>query len=195
MVIPIKAFDRAKERLADVLDGPARAALARSMAERVLEAASPVPVVVVCDDDDVAAWARDGGAAVLWTPGLGLNGAVTAAVQRLNVAGVDRAIVAHADLPFASDLRGFADIDPRGRGAGPRPSATTGPTSCRCRPEPASALRTGRPRSHAHLAETERCGLTPLVIRAAHLAWDVDEPDDLHPPAQLGSLPLSGLIL
>ena len=54
VLVPVKAFAAAKGRLAGVLDGPGRAALARSMAEVVVAAAAPLPVVVVCDDDDVA---------------------------------------------------------------------------------------------------------------------------------------------
>ena len=44
-------------RLAPVLGPKARAALAREMAEHVLKAARPLPVVVVCDDEEVAEWA------------------------------------------------------------------------------------------------------------------------------------------
>ena len=62
VLVPVKAFGRAKVRLADVLDGPARAALAREMADRVLTAAAPFPAAVVCDDDEVAAWAEGRGA-------------------------------------------------------------------------------------------------------------------------------------
>src|SRR5690349_17391498 len=101
LVVPIKAFARAKARLADVLDEEARAALARRMAERVLAAAGALPVTIACDDDEVAAWAVEHGASVAWTPGTDLNGAVTLAVASLDV---DRVVVAHADLPHARDL-------------------------------------------------------------------------------------------
>ena len=49
VLVPVKAFGRAKLRLAEVLDGPARARLAREMADRVLSAATGHPVAVVCD--------------------------------------------------------------------------------------------------------------------------------------------------
>ena len=70
-----------------MLDRPARAALARSMAERVLAAAGSLPVTVACDDDEVAAWAAAAGASVAWTPGVGLNGAVTIGVKALAAGG------------------------------------------------------------------------------------------------------------
>src|SRR3546814_7395936 len=79
------------------------------MAARVLRAAGTLPTSVVCDDDEVAAWAQRHGAEVIWTPGLGLNGAVDAAVEQLAAGGVHQVIAAHADLPLATDLAWLAD--------------------------------------------------------------------------------------
>ena len=53
VLVPVKAFAPAKLRLADALDPPARVALATAMATTVLRAAGPLPVTVVCDDDEV----------------------------------------------------------------------------------------------------------------------------------------------
>src|SRR5262245_45394114 len=76
VLVPVKAFGEAKVRLAPALDAPARAALARRMAEQVLRAACGLPAAVVCDDPEVAAWAGDNGARVIDERGRGLNGAV-----------------------------------------------------------------------------------------------------------------------
>jgi len=65
------------------------------MATRVLAAAKSLPTSVVCDDVDVAAWAEAHSASVIWRPGLGLNGAVTDAVEeirRITGSGVDYAL-------------------------------------------------------------------------------------------------------
>ena len=43
----------------------------------------PLPVYVVCDDDEVARWASAEGAEVLWSPERGLNGAVDDGVNAL----------------------------------------------------------------------------------------------------------------
>ena len=72
VLVPVKAFDRAKVRLAPALAPRERERLARVMAEHVLAAAAPLPVAVVCDDADVAAWARAKDARVVWSPGAGL---------------------------------------------------------------------------------------------------------------------------
>jgi 2-phospho-L-lactate guanylyltransferase len=78
VLLPVKAFELAKLRLAPALDQAARAALARAMASNVVRAAGALPVSVVCDDDGVAAWAVEVGATVIWRPGRGLNAAVAA---------------------------------------------------------------------------------------------------------------------
>lgn len=191
VVVPVKAFDRAKVRLAPALDPPGRAALARAMAERVLHAAAPLAVAVVCEDDEVADWARSHGAAVVWTPGTGLDGAVAAAVDRLAAAGVGRAVVAHADLPFARDLAELAEAGPeevvlvpdRRRDGTNVASVPTG-SGFRFAYGPGSFER--------HAAEARTRGLTLRVVEVEHLGWDVDEPDDLAAPAHLGALPAPG---
>ena len=57
------------------------------------------------DDAEVAAWASDLGADVVAVGRPGLNVAVSVAVDRLAEAGVERAVVAHADLALARTLR------------------------------------------------------------------------------------------
>ena len=104
VLVPVKGFRHAKVRLAPALGADERAALARRMADGVVAAARPLPVFIVCDDDEVAAWATAAGAEVLWRPGRGLNGAVADGVAALAAIGVDRVVVAHADLPLAADL-------------------------------------------------------------------------------------------
>ena len=52
-VIPIRAFALGKARLAASLDRAERAALGRRLAEQVVHAAAPLPVVVVSSDPDV----------------------------------------------------------------------------------------------------------------------------------------------
>ena len=111
VLVPVKAFDQAKHRLAPALDAHQRADLARSMATNVVTVAAPLPVWVVCDDDEVADWAAGTGATVLWRPGRGLNAAVADGVDHLAGLAFDQVIVAHADLPHAVDLAWVADFD------------------------------------------------------------------------------------
>jgi 2-phospho-L-lactate guanylyltransferase len=59
VVIPVKAFHQAKERLSDLLTPAERIVLAKYCADRVINAARDFDIFVVCDDPDVAQWARD----------------------------------------------------------------------------------------------------------------------------------------
>ncbi|MEA2827687.1 MAG: 2-phospho-L-lactate/phosphoenolpyruvate guanylyltransferase [Actinomycetota bacterium] len=176
VLLPVKSFDEAKRRLAPALAPAERARLARAMATSVVASASPLPTAVVCDDADVAAWARDLGALVVWEPERGLNRAVEAGVERLGKAGAGRVIVAHADLPLARDLVWV------GRFAGVTlvPDRSGGGTNAICVPTGAGFTFSYGPGSFArHGAEAHRLGLALRVVREPSLAADVDVPADL----------------
>jgi 2-phospho-L-lactate guanylyltransferase len=175
VLVPIRSFDDAKSRLADVLDGTAREALARSMAATVLAAAGQLPVFVVTDDDKVAGWAGVNGAGVIAPAVQGLNESVQAAVETRRVAGDSRVIVAHADLPLAVDLgvvagRGVA-IAPDRHGDGS--NVVSVPTDV------GFTFRYGPGSYEAHRREAARCRLPVTVIHDPGLSLDVDHPEDL----------------
>jgi 2-phospho-L-lactate guanylyltransferase len=181
VVVPVKAFSRAKARLAEVRTAAERAELARSMATTVVGAAGALPVVVVCDDDSVRAWAEGLGVEVLWTPGLGLNGAVEAGVDHLAERGVARAVVAHADLPLAEDLTVVlgpegVTIVPDRHGDGT--NVISVPTGAGFR------FAYGAGSCAQHAAEAERLGLPVRLLRDEALGWDVDRPEDLQLPCR-----------
>ncbi len=176
MLVPVKAFRAAKVRLAPALDPAERAELVRSMGARVVAAAHPLPVAVVCDDEEVRAWAGEVGATVLWHPGRGLNGAVEAGVRDLAGAGYDQVVVAHADLPLATDLGWLAAYDgvtlvPDRRGDGTNAACIPARSGFRFAYGPGSSQRHGR--------EARRLGLGLRLVRDRSLAWDVDLPGDL----------------
>jgi 2-phospho-L-lactate/phosphoenolpyruvate guanylyltransferase len=148
------------------------------MADRVLSAAAPLPVAVVCEDPDVAQWARSRGALVVWEPGRGLNGAVEAGVDRLRASGAVQVTVAHADLPRATDLARV----------GAAPGVTLVPdrygngTNVLAVPADAGFQFSYGPGSFArHRAEAARLGLATRVLDLPDLAWDIDEPGDVVP--------------
>lgn len=179
VLVPVKAFSRAKERLAPCLDQPARAALARAMASRVVAAAAPLPVAVVCDDAEVAAWAVDHGARVVWAPGRGLDGAVVEGVAQLGALGIERVVVAHADLPLAAGLAPLAE----GTGITLVPDRSEDGTNVAV-VGTASGFRFsyGPGSFRRHRSEAARLGLPLLVVRPSELTWDVDHPGDLDFP-------------
>ncbi len=179
VLIPVKAFSAAKGRLTEVLDGPERSALAHESATRVVGAAAPLPVFVVCDDDGVAGWARSLGASVVWRSVPGLNAAVQAGVAHLATAGFARAIVAHADLPLATDLSVVLGADgvcvvPDRHGDGTNVCSLPTRAGFRFAYGPGSLRR--------HRVETHRIGLPWHELVIEELGWDIDVPADLDLP-------------
>jgi 2-phospho-L-lactate guanylyltransferase len=184
VLLPVKAFRHAKARLAPALDPRRRAELAREMAGQVVRAAGSLPVAVVCDDDEVSAWAATLGAEVIWRPGRGLNAAVADGVDELASLGYDRVIVAHADLPHALDLTWVADFDgvtlvPDRRDDGTNVAAVPARSGFTFAYGPGSFER--------HQREAERLGIALRVERERRLGWDVDTPDDLVQPDWLAA--------
>jgi 2-phospho-L-lactate guanylyltransferase len=176
VLIPVKSFADAKRRLSTALTDDERLALVHDMADRVVAAAAPLPVAIVCDDTAVADWARARGVLVVWEPGRGLNGAVEAGVQRLAGMGVEEVTVAHGDLPMASglgDLEDFAGITlvPDHRDDGTNVIRLPVRSGFRFSYGPGSFER--------HLSECRRLGVPARVLRIPDLSFDVDWPADL----------------
>lgn len=180
VVVPVKDFAQAKVRLAARLDATQRADLAREMAAIVLRAAAPLPAMVVCDDEEVRAWAHEQGAEVIWTPGLGLNGAVQAGVAELAARGVRTAVVAHSDLPLATSLEWVGATD----GITLVPDRRLDGTNVLAVPAAAGfRFAYGAGSFDRHRVEGLRLGLAVRIVRDHRLGWDVDHPGDLVLPA------------
>lgn len=176
VLVPVKAFSDAKLRLAPALSPGRRARLARAMATKVVESAAGLPVAVVCDDQEVARWARDLGALVIWEPGQGLNGAVQHGVARLAGDGAEAVVVAAGDLPLATDLRWVFEFD----GITIVPDRHGDGTNVICVPAGCGFTFSYGPGSFKrHVDEAIKTGSPLRVIEDTPLAWDVDVPDDL----------------
>jgi 2-phospho-L-lactate/phosphoenolpyruvate guanylyltransferase len=176
VLVPVKAFHRAKLRLAPALSPERRQELARSMATQVVHSAGRLPVAVVCDDEGVAEWARSLEATVIWEPGRGLNGAVQEGVRQLREWGVTMVVVAAGDLPLATDLGWVADFGgitlvPDRRGDGTNVIGV--PASCDF------TFSYGPGSFDRHLEHSRHLDVEVRVVRSPTLAWDVDTPEDL----------------
>lgn len=180
VVVPIRAFTMGKARLAPALDARARAELAEEMADRVLDAARPLPTVIVSSAPEVRAWCADHGLDRIDDPG-SLDAAAAQGAAWCAGHGLERAIVAHADLPRATAgglLRFAADgadrivsIVPCHRSDGTPVLAV--PTDVRF----AFSYGPGSFRRHVESAGAARCGVR--IIRDPAFAFDVDLPQDL----------------
>ncbi len=186
MLVPVKSFADAKQRLRSALPDDLRRALAQRCAETVLSAAGDLAVWVVCDDDDVERWARSNGASVIRTAAPGLNPAITDGVAQLSERGAGAVVVAHGDLPLADDLGSVV--------AGPAyptdvvtlvPDLAFDGTNVLVLPRSAAegfVFRYGRGSFLAHVGEALRHGHPVRVLRNIRLAHDIDTPDDLDRP-------------
>lgn len=176
VLVPVKSFAKAKLRLAGALDPGERRRLAEDLANRVLDAAAGMATFVACDDAAVAGWATSRGVEVLWTPGLGLSGAVASGVQALAARGFDLAVVSHADLPLIRTLSGIGE-----EGAVTLvPDRRLDGTNVACVPTSSGFEFSYGPGSFSrHAAEARRLGLPLRVVRDPRLASDLDLPDDL----------------
>jgi len=167
-----------KARLAAVLSERERAALARSMAERVVNAAGTHPVVIVSSATEVVAWALDRGCDVVADPG-SLDAAAAAgrgwAIER----GLARYAVVHADLPLARSLDAVV-------GDGNAPVAVIVPDH-RDDGNPVLSLPTNVPFTFAygpdsaarHAEDARRRALTVRIVRDPALGFDIDVAADL----------------
>jgi 2-phospho-L-lactate/phosphoenolpyruvate guanylyltransferase len=176
VLVPVKSFSSAKQRLMPALTNADREALARSMAAHVLAAAAPLPVCVACDDSEVAAFAEIHGARVSWTPGLGLNGAVEASVTLLAGIGAEFVTVVHADLPTAHGIGALEHFE--GVTIAPDRKAT-GTNLLRLPTSSPFTMQFGRGSYQRHLLECAARHLRTRVLNRDDLAFDVDDPADL----------------
>jgi 2-phospho-L-lactate/phosphoenolpyruvate guanylyltransferase len=176
VLVPVKAFHQAKRRLGRTLADPDRVGLVRKMATHVVSACEPLPVAVVCDDEEVARWAAALGATVLWEPGQGLNGAVRAGVARLAAGGAQWVTVAHGDLPRA---RGLGTLPPFDGVTLAPDRRDDGTNVLRLPAGPDFRFAYGPGSFRAHRAEANRLGLPVRILRDPDLAYDVDWPADV----------------
>ncbi len=176
VLIALRSLSGGKGRLADALGLEERNHLIRSMARNVITAAHDLDVLVVHDDPEVEIWAKGLGAETLRQRQPGLNVAITEGRDHLYRQGVDRVIVAHADLPQATDLR----IMCTGRDIVIAPDRHLDGTNVLAVPTAADFEFAYGPGSFdRHVAMARQLGIEPHIVSDPGLAWDVDTPSDL----------------
>lgn len=188
VLIPIKAFRSAKGRLEASLSPRDRADLARRLAAGVIAAAAPWPVVVVCDDDEVATFAAAHGCTVVRVPARGLNAAVRDAIDEMDLDGRSHVVVVHGDLALPRSLHELSldrevVVVPDRRRSGTNVLALSPSIARRF------TFAYGPASFDAHLAEAIRLGVPATVVDDHALGLDVDEPDDLDEVRRVGILP------
>lgn len=175
-LVPIKDFRAAKGRLRTELGDEATSDLARTLADTVLSALRPLPVLVVTDDEEVAEFARERGAMVHLQQRDGLNAAVAEGYLSLTDAA-ERVVIVHSDLAHPEGLGDFVyedgitiwtDVDREG-------------TNVMCLPTGlAFTFSYGEGSAPRHRAHSRELGFEPQWITDSPWAVDIDEPRNLH---------------
>ena len=182
VLVPAKAFERAKTRLESELGQAGRVRLAEQMLSHVLEVLGEAPsvedVTVATDSERVAALARQAGAEVVFDQDAeGLGAVVDAGLRQLRGPA---ALVLMADLPT---LR-VAEVEKllARRREAPlviAPDRHRHNTNALVLPLPAEPTRFGQPKSfELHLADARSRGVSVALHDSPGLALDLDDASD-----------------
>ena len=186
VVVLIKDFDSAKQRLSPALGAKSRRALARNNARLAARAAAAGDhVLIVTGADEVADMARAWGAEVLLEPREeGQNVAARRGIDRAKAAGADAVLLLSSDLPLVSEdaIRDMLQAASRL----PSPVAVAAPAIGRggtnalyLRPPDAIGLHFGDESLPQFRADAEQRGVKFALFESDALALDLDEPADL----------------
>ena len=179
VVIPIKAFEQAKDRLSSVLSAEQRILLARATALGVLESVRGASVFVVCDNPEVSQWATSHGATVVHQSQPGLNAAVQEGISAAHQ--FERVMIVHSDLPLPSRLRELLGSGVASNTVTIVPDRHRDGTNVLIIPSGVGfTCHYGAKSFEAHTAEATKLGLPLQIVEDDELALDIDTPDDLN---------------
>ena len=193
ILIPVKNSSSAKQRLASLLDQPARTALAQAMLRDVLSALDAwsrnSAVAVVTSDPYAVELARGYDFEVIADPGNpGETGAIEMATRICVERGIESTLVIPADIPLIQpwELDQIMKHAPQ-EGSLLVPAADgRGTNAAFRRPANLFPLRFGNDSFKPHHAAAQATGKPCIVLNLPGIAVDVDNPSDLQ---QLISLP------
>lgn len=191
ILLPLKEFAAAKQRLAGVLSAAERAQLFEAMIEdalQVLTQHSAIQKIAICSRDQAARWlANYYGVEFIdetqW-PVRDLNTAVNTAARELFARGENDVLIVHGDLPLlsATDISGFLQV----HSAHNAPAVTiapdrrgTGTNLMAWRALPNFVTRYGENSFSQHCAHAREFNIEPTICDLPGARCDIDNPDDL----------------
>ena len=186
VVVLVKDFDSAKQRLGPALDPPQRRALARRNASRAIRAAGAADRrLVVAGSDEAAALATELGAEVLVEPRQeGQNVAAQRGLARATENGADAVLLLSSDLPLVTKksvrdlLREASRLAPPVAVAVPA-TGRGGTNALYLHPPRAIGLHFGADSLAAFRREAQGLGVRFEIHISPAMALDLDEPADL----------------
>jgi 2-phospho-L-lactate guanylyltransferase len=188
ILIPVKNLSAAKQRLAAVLDQPARTELAQTMLHDVMAAIaawpSHPPCALVTSDPFAIKLAQQYDFEIIPDPANpGETGAIEMATEICAARGLASTLVIPADIPLiqAIELEQILTQAPA-EGSVLVPAADgRGTNAAFRRPANLFPLRFGNDSFKPHLAAAKATGKPCIVLQLQSIGLDVDNPADLHP--------------
>jgi 2-phospho-L-lactate guanylyltransferase len=186
ILIPVKNLSAAKQRLAAVLDQPARTALAQAMLHDVVSelaawTARPACALVTSDPFAIEL-ARQYDLEIMADPvNPGETAAIEMATNICDARGIESTLVIPADIPLiqSSELAQILQAAPT-EGSVLVPAADgRGTNAAFRRPANLFPLRFGNDSFKPHLAAAQATGKACIVLQLPSIAVDVDNPGDL----------------
>lgn len=185
ILVPVKDTSTAKQRLAGLLDQPARTALARAMLHDVLDALSEygsTDVALVTRDGFSIELAQSYGFEVIRDEAnASETDAIATATEACLSSGVEEILVIPGDIPLIEpdDLGAIYESAPT-RGSVLVPARDKrGTNAALRRPATLYSLRFGNDSFLPHLAAATNAGASCVVLSLARIALDIDTPEDL----------------
>jgi 2-phospho-L-lactate/phosphoenolpyruvate guanylyltransferase len=186
ILVPVKNLSSAKQRLAAVLDQPARTKLAQAMLEDVLTAlhgwAGRPGVALVTSDVYASSLATRFGFEIIPDPANpGETGAIEMATQLCLERGEESTLVIPADIPLikADELKEILARAPATGSVLVPAGDGRGTNAAFRRPANLFPLRFGNDSFKPHLAAAQATGMPCVVLNFPGIAVDVDNPSDL----------------
>jgi 2-phospho-L-lactate guanylyltransferase len=184
-VLPVKDPARAKLRLSPALSIAERAALARSMYERVLAvllAARGIDrTLVATSDSETAGYARRSGALVLEeATQVSHSHSADQAARHASALGAATVVSLPIDIPLVTAAEIESLVAPPLPALRIVPDAAGTGTNCLVRTPPLCIASCFGPGSfEAHLRQARERGLTYEILQPPGVVFDVDTPEDL----------------
>ncbi len=186
ILIPVKNSASAKQRLASILDQPARTQLAQAMLHDVVSALADwrnrPSVALVTNDPFAIKLAHEYNFEIIPDPtNPGETGAIEMATQICEERGCKFSLVIPADIPLiqASELQEILkQAPPVGTLLVPAADGR-GTNAAFRRPAGLFPLRFGNDSFKPHLAAAQATGKPSIVLQSPGIAVDVDNPEDL----------------
>jgi len=187
LLVPAKALAAGKSRLLGVLEDGARRELNARLLRRMLATAARFPgrerTAVISDCEHVLRLAsRRGIRCIRQTTAPGLNSAAMEGIAVLRGLGAQDVVVIACDEPLVqpADIREIADVRARNGGIVICPDRHWRGTNALLVPgDAALQFQFGEGSFAKHRAEVLRLGFAPTEHFNAHIAFDVDTPEDL----------------